>query len=176
MTRLRGGFAASGHLGLFSGSVPPCLRPLALGGPSADDQDGRSPVKGDFHAGICGSPRVQSPRATMALAFAVLDLTGSPTDLGAVLSARTIALLAAMLAGGVVADRFSRRRIPEVVPREHVDSGSDRVAGNKCRIRPPPGHTRIEQCARNSGRAHVAARSAGGPTPIRRRAPPSRTG
>jgi group II intron reverse transcriptase/maturase len=37
---------------------------LALGGPSADDQDGRSPVKGDFHAGICGSPRVQSPRAT----------------------------------------------------------------------------------------------------------------
>jgi MFS family permease len=41
----------------------------------------------------------------------VLDLTGSPTDLGAVLSARTIALLAAMLAGGVVADRFSRRRV-----------------------------------------------------------------
>ncbi|WP_330253180.1 MFS transporter [Nocardia sp. NBC_00565] len=47
----------------------------------------------------------------MALAFAVLDLTGSPTDLGTVLSARTIALLAAMLAGGVVADRFSRRRV-----------------------------------------------------------------
>jgi MFS family permease len=45
----------------------------------------------------------------VALAFAVLDLTGSATDLGIVLAARTIALAASLLAGGVVADRVGRR-------------------------------------------------------------------
>jgi MFS family permease len=47
----------------------------------------------------------------VALAFAVLDLTGSPTDLGLVLAARTVPLVACLLAGGVVADRTSRRRV-----------------------------------------------------------------
>jgi MFS family permease len=46
-----------------------------------------------------------------ALAFAMLDLTGSSTGLGTVLSARIAALLAALLAGGVIADRFSRRKV-----------------------------------------------------------------
>ena len=41
----------------------------------------------------------------VALAFAVLDLTGSATDLGIVLAARTIALVASLLVGGVAADR-----------------------------------------------------------------------
>ena len=47
----------------------------------------------------------------VALAFAVLDLTGSATDLGLVLAARTIALVASLLAGGVVADRVGRRTV-----------------------------------------------------------------
>jgi predicted MFS family arabinose efflux permease len=47
----------------------------------------------------------------VALAFAVLDLTGSATDLGVVLAARTIALVASLLAGGVVADRVGRRMV-----------------------------------------------------------------
>ena len=47
----------------------------------------------------------------VALAFAVLDLTESPTDLGVVLACRTVALLAALLAGGVVADRLGRREV-----------------------------------------------------------------
>src|ERR671932_761448 len=47
----------------------------------------------------------------VALAFAVLDLTGSATDLGLVLAARTVPLVACLLAGGVVADRVSRRRV-----------------------------------------------------------------
>jgi hypothetical protein len=47
----------------------------------------------------------------LALTFAVLDLTGSATDLGLVLAAWTIALVASLLAGGVVADRFSRRTV-----------------------------------------------------------------
>jgi MFS family permease len=47
----------------------------------------------------------------VALAFAVLDLTGSATDLGIVLAARTIALVASLLAGGVVADRVGRRTV-----------------------------------------------------------------
>jgi MFS family permease len=47
----------------------------------------------------------------VALAFAVLDLTGSPADLGYVLAARSIPLVAVILVGGVIADRFPRRRI-----------------------------------------------------------------
>ena len=47
----------------------------------------------------------------VALAFAVLDLTGSPADLGYVLAARTIPLVAGLLIGGVIADRLPRLRI-----------------------------------------------------------------
>jgi Major Facilitator Superfamily len=47
----------------------------------------------------------------VALAFAVLDLTGSPTDLGLVLACRALALVASLLAGGVVADRLGRRGV-----------------------------------------------------------------
>jgi MFS family permease len=48
---------------------------------------------------------------SVALAFAVLDLTGSATDLGIVLAARTAAQVSVMLIGGVVADRVSRRSV-----------------------------------------------------------------
>jgi len=48
---------------------------------------------------------------TIALSFAVLDLTGSIGDLGLVLLARITATLAFVLAGGVWADRVSRRRL-----------------------------------------------------------------
>jgi hypothetical protein len=47
----------------------------------------------------------------VALAFAVLDLTGSATDLGLVLAARTLPMIVSLLAGGVVADRVSRRGV-----------------------------------------------------------------
>jgi MFS family permease len=47
--------------------------------------------------------------APVALAFAVLDTSGSATDLGVVLAARMVPLLAFLLVGGAVADRFSRR-------------------------------------------------------------------
>lgn len=48
---------------------------------------------------------------SVALAFAVLDFTGSATDLGIVLAARTVAQVSVMLVGGVVADRVSRRSV-----------------------------------------------------------------
>jgi MFS family permease len=47
----------------------------------------------------------------VALAFAVLDSGGSPSELGLVLAARLLALLASLLAGGVIADRIERRRV-----------------------------------------------------------------
>jgi hypothetical protein len=47
----------------------------------------------------------------VALTFAVLDLTGSATDLGLVLAARTLALVGSLLIGGVLADRISRRTV-----------------------------------------------------------------
>jgi hypothetical protein len=47
----------------------------------------------------------------VALSFAVLDLTGSVSDLGYVLAAGTVSLVALLLAGGVVADRLSRRHL-----------------------------------------------------------------
>lgn len=48
---------------------------------------------------------------SVALAFAVLDLTGSAADLGIVFAARAIAQVAMMLIGGVAADRVSRRSV-----------------------------------------------------------------
>jgi MFS family permease len=49
--------------------------------------------------------------ANVALAFAVLDLTGSKADLGYVLAARMIPLVAFLLVGGIWADRLSRSRV-----------------------------------------------------------------
>ena len=46
--------------------------------------------------------------ASIALAFAVLDITDSPTALGQVLAAHTIPMVALLLYGGVIADRFPR--------------------------------------------------------------------
>ncbi|MET4052750.1 MFS family permease [Frigoribacterium sp. PvP054] len=46
--------------------------------------------------------------APIALAFAVLDLTGSAADLGLVVAARSVANVAVLLAGGVLADRVRR--------------------------------------------------------------------
>jgi predicted MFS family arabinose efflux permease len=47
----------------------------------------------------------------VALAFAVIHLGGSASEIGLVLAARTLALVACLLAGGVVADRVSRRSV-----------------------------------------------------------------
>jgi MFS family permease len=49
--------------------------------------------------------------AAMALAFAVLEIGGSASDVGLVLAAGTFPLLATVLAGGVLADRVSRRAV-----------------------------------------------------------------
>jgi MFS family permease len=46
-----------------------------------------------------------------ALALAVLDLTGSASDIGLVLAARSIPIVAFMLLGGVIADRLRRNRV-----------------------------------------------------------------
>jgi predicted MFS family arabinose efflux permease len=47
----------------------------------------------------------------VALSFAVLELTGSVSDLGIVLTAQAVPLVAFLLLGGVFADRLSRRRV-----------------------------------------------------------------
>jgi predicted MFS family arabinose efflux permease len=47
----------------------------------------------------------------VALAFAVLDLTGSATDLGYVFAAKTVPLVTFLLVGGVFADRLPRRAV-----------------------------------------------------------------
>ena len=48
---------------------------------------------------------------TVALAFAVLEISESASSIGLVLAARTGAQLVCLLLGGVVADRASRRAI-----------------------------------------------------------------
>jgi MFS family permease len=58
--------------------------------------------------------------APIALAFAVLDLTGSVRDLGLVVAARSAAMVVFLLFGGVVADRLRR---------QHVMVGSGVLAG-----------------------------------------------
>lgn len=48
---------------------------------------------------------------SVALAFAIFELTGSAADLGIVLGARTVALIVFFLVGGVWADRLPRQRL-----------------------------------------------------------------
>jgi MFS family permease len=57
---------------------------------------------------------VGSVMAPIALAFAVLDLTGSASALGIVIAARTVPQILFLLVGGVVADRFSRSFVMQV--------------------------------------------------------------
>ncbi len=57
---------------------------------------------------------VGSVIAPIALTFAVLDLTDSASALGVVLAARSIPLVALMLIGGVIADRFSRSMVMQL--------------------------------------------------------------
>lgn len=64
---------------------------------------------------------------TVALAFAVLDLTGSVTDLGVIMAARLVAQVAVMLIGGVVADRISRRTV--MVAADLVRCGGQAAIG-----------------------------------------------
>jgi MFS family permease len=54
---------------------------------------------------------VGSAIAPVALAFAVLDLTGSKTDLGLILTAREVPLIVFLLVGGIWADRLPRNRV-----------------------------------------------------------------
>jgi MFS family permease len=49
--------------------------------------------------------------ANIAIAFAVLDLTGSKSDLGFVLAARTLPQVLFLLVGGIWADRLPRHRV-----------------------------------------------------------------
>ena len=58
--------------------------------------------------------------APIALAFAVLDLTGSASDLGLVVAAGFVPQVLFLLVGGIWADRL---------PRHHVMVASDLVAG-----------------------------------------------
>jgi MFS family permease len=58
--------------------------------------------------------------APVALAFAVLDATGSASDLGWVLAARSGAMVALLLVGGVIADRVSRRLVMVVADLTRV--------------------------------------------------------
>jgi len=49
--------------------------------------------------------------ATVALAFGVLGIGGSASDVGLVFAARSLALMASLLGGGVIGDRLPRRRV-----------------------------------------------------------------
>lgn len=49
--------------------------------------------------------------APIALAFGVLELTGSTSDASFVIAAPTVATIAVLLLGGVIADRTSRQRV-----------------------------------------------------------------
>src|SRR5262245_18483610 len=61
----------------------------------------------------------------VALAFTVLEVGGSPSEVGLVLAARTLSLAACVLVGGVVADRISRRAV--MVGADLVRLGSQRA-------------------------------------------------
>ena len=49
--------------------------------------------------------------APIAMAFGVLELTGSAADTAYVMAASTIATILVLLVGGTVADRYSRKTV-----------------------------------------------------------------
>lgn len=63
--------------------------------------------------------------ATVALAFAVLEVSDSPSALGQVLAAHTIPMVLFLLFGGVIADRFPRNVVMQV---SNVTSGLAQAA------------------------------------------------
>jgi MFS family permease len=63
-------------------------------------------VFGAFAVSVLGDRMV-----TVALAFAVLELGGSASEVGLVLACRILPLVATLLIGGVIADRVSRRGV-----------------------------------------------------------------
>lgn len=67
----------------------------------------------DFRLLLCGQAvSVLGDRmVAVALAFAVLEIGGSPSDVGFVLAAGVLPLVGSVLVGGVVADRASRRGV-----------------------------------------------------------------
>ena len=74
----------------------------------------RAPLRyGGFRAMVAGRALTSlvGAMAPIVLAFAVLDLTGSTTDLGVVVGARSIANVVVLLVGGVLADRLPRALI-----------------------------------------------------------------
>ena len=77
--------------------------------------------------------------ANVALAFAVLELTGSKADLGYVLAARSLPQVLFLLAGGIWADRLPRHRVMVV---SNVLSGLSQAAVAALLL---SGHARIWQ-------------------------------
>lgn len=63
--------------------------------------------------------------APVALAFAVLEISDSPTALGVVLAAHSIPMVVFLLAGGVLADRFGRTL---VIQSSNVAAGVTQLA------------------------------------------------
>jgi len=70
----------------------------------------RRPAFSWFFAGRLTS-QLGSAMAPVALAFAVLDVSDRPPDLGTVLAANLVPHLLLLLVGGATADRFSRRTV-----------------------------------------------------------------
>jgi MFS family permease len=68
---------------------------------------------------------IGSAFANVALAFAVLELTGSKTDLGFVLAARSLPQVLFLLVGGIWADRLRRNR---VMVASNIASGASQGA------------------------------------------------
>ena len=68
------------------------------------------------------------------IAFAVLDLTGSASDLGLVLAARSVPLVVFVLFGGVLADRLPRHLV--LVVTNLVSGGTQALAAASAAHRP----------------------------------------
>jgi MFS family permease len=82
-----------------------------------------------------------SAMAPVALAFAVLDVTGSVSDLGLVLAARQIPTVAFILFGGVWADRLPRHKV--MVRSNLISAGGQAVTAALLIL----GHAQIWQLA-----------------------------
>jgi len=92
------------------GRAPGGAAPLSAGpssaGPSRSGPFSSAPFRWLLTARTIAT--LGNAAAPIALAFAVLDLTGSAVDLGIVVASRSIANVAVLLFGGVIADRLPK--------------------------------------------------------------------
>lgn len=91
---------------------------------------------------------------SVALVFAVLEVSDSPSALGIVLAARSVPMVAFVLVGGVLADRFGRTQIIQI---SNITAGLSALGHARCDAEPGAVRSECRRRGPRSGRSPAGA-------------------